>query len=218
MASVPYSFNEKLNQGTTQTKNGISDINLSGLYQLVNTQKTVMNSKILVQTLWIGGGIKLPTGKYNPKDKSSTNDNANLFQLGTGSVDFSVNAMYDIRLQDAGLNVSGSYKMNTNNKYDYSYGNKLSANAQAYYKIRIKNVVTVAPNAGLQFENSKHDMDSYLSVDISGGRLLLGTFGMESSFKNISVGANWQAPVSQSLAKGIVKANNRLMVHVSFLL
>jgi len=218
MASVPYSFNVKLNQGTKQAKKGISDINLSGLYQLVNTQKTVMNSKMLVQTLWVGGSIKLPTGKYNPKDKSSTNDNANLFQLGTGSIDFSVNAMYDIRLQDAGLNVSGSYKMNTNNKYDYSYGNKLNANAQAYYKIRIKNVVTVAPNAGLQFENAKHDVDSYLSVDISGGRLLLGTLGIESSLKKISIGANWQVPVSQSLAIGIVKANNRMMVHFSFLL
>ncbi|MBA4166513.1 MAG: transporter [Chitinophagaceae bacterium] len=218
MTSVPYSFNEKLNQGTRQTKNGISDINLSGLYQLVNTQKTMMNNKMLVQTLWVGGGIKLPTGKYNPKDKSSTSDNANLFQLGTGSLDFSVNAMYDIRLQDAGFNVSGSYKINTSNRYAYSYGNKVNANAQAYYKIRIKKAVTVAPNAGVQFENSKHDVDNHLPVDISGGQLLLGTLGIEAAFRKTSVGANWQTPLSQSLADGIVKANNRMMVHVSFLL
>ena len=218
MATVPYSFNEKLNQGTRQTKNGISDISLSALYQLINTQKTVLNSRMLIQTLWVGGGVKLPTGKYNPKDKSLANDNANLFQLGTGSVDFSVNAMYDVRLQDAGLNVSGSYKINTTNKYDYSYGNKLSANAQAYYKIRIKNVLTLAPNAGVQYEHSQHDVDTHLSVDISGGRLLLGTLGVETAFKKISAGANWQTPISQNLADGIVKANNRMMVHVSFLL
>jgi hypothetical protein len=218
MASVPYSFNEKRNQGTTQTKNGISDISLSALYQLVSSRKTVFNDKMLVQSLWVGGGIKLPTGKYNPKDKSSTNDNANLFQLGTGSVDFSVNAMYDIRVQDAGINISGSYKMNASNKYDYSYGNKLSANAQAYYKWRIKNAVTVAPNAGVQYETARHDIDTHLMVDISGGRLLLGTVGIETTFKNISLGANWQTPFSQSLANGIVKANDRMMVHVSFLL
>ncbi|MEO8583727.1 MAG: transporter [Flavitalea sp.] len=218
MAAVPYSFNEKLNQGTSQTKNGISDINVSGLYQLINSQKTVINSKMLIQTLWVGGGIKLPTGKYNPKDKSSSNDNANLFQLGTGSVDFSVNAMYDIRLQDAGINLAASYKMNTTNKYNYSYGNKISSNAQAYYKFRIKNVVTVAPNAGVQFENSQRDVDTHLSVDISGGRLLLGTIGLETTFKNISIGANWQTPMSQNLANGIVKANDRMMIHASFLL
>ena len=79
-------------------------------------------------------------------------------------------------------------------------------------------MVTVAPNAGVQFENSGHDVDNHLSADISGGRLLSGTLGLETSFKKISVGANWQTPISQSLANGIVRANDRMMVHVSFLL
>ena len=217
MAAIPYNFDEQVNQGLTRKKNGLGDISFSGFYQLINSRKTI-NSKLLVQSLWLGAGIKLPTGKYNPKDKSNTTESANLFQLGTGSTDFIFNAMYDIRLQDAGINATGSYKINTTNKYGYQYGNKFSMNAQAYYKFRIKEKSVIAPNAGVMFEKGQTDVDNGFVVDISGGKLLMGTVGAETVFNKISVGANFQTPLSQDLANGIIKAKNRAMVHISFLL
>lgn len=218
MFAVPYSFNERLNQGTAISKNGLGDITFSGYYQVINNRKTVFSDKLLIQSLWIGAGIKLPTGQYNPLDKSSTNENTNLFQLGTATTDFTLNAMYDIRLQDAGLNLSSSYKINTTNKYNYKYGDKLSINSQAYYKIRVKNIMTIAPNAGIQYERAQKDVDNKFSVDVSGGNLLLGTVGMEVSFKKMSIGGNFQTPLSQNLGNGFVKANNRFMLHVSLAL
>jgi hypothetical protein len=218
MASVPYAFNDKTNQGTTVSKNGISDIYLSGYYQLFNSRKTTAADKLLVQSLWLGGGIKLPTGKYNPADKSNSTQNANLFQLGTGSTDFLLNAMYDVRLQDIGLNVSTSYKINTANKYEYTYGNKFNINTEAYYKFSIQHKFTVAPNAGIQYENGVQDDDNGLSVEASGGNLLVGTIGVETNFNRISIGANYQTPLHQNLGKGIIKANDKCMVHVSFTL
>lgn len=218
MASVPYAFNERENQGVSKSKNGIGDISVSGYYRLFNDKRTAFSKKLLVQTLWIGGGIKLPTGKYIPADKLNTTQSTNLFQLGTASYDFSLSAMYDLRLQDAGLNVSATYKINTINKYDYSYGNKLSTSVQLYYKVRVKNKVTLAPNAGIMYEYSKKDIDNKISVDVSGGDLLLAGAGLEAVFKKMAVGASWQTPLSQNLANGFVKANNRVMVHVSFLL
>ncbi len=215
MASIPYNFNERLNQGNTTKKDGIGDISASGFYQLVNSRKNVFSNNLLVQSLWLGGSVKLPTGDYNPLDKSATNENANLFQLGTGSLDFSVTGMYDIRLQDVGVNLAATYKINTTNKYEYSYGNKFSTNAQVYYKFRIKDIVTIAPNTGVLYENAENDLDHGMSVDISGGRLLMGTVGVEASIKKIAIGGNWQTPLSQNLADGIVKANNRMMLHVA---
>ncbi|HUQ65011.1 MAG TPA: hypothetical protein VM101_02580 [Flavitalea sp.] len=217
MLALPYSFNEQINQGLRASKNGPGDINVSGQYELLNSRKTLDNHMI-VQSLWVGGGIKLATGKYNPNDKSTSNSNANLFQLGTASTDFTANVMYDVRLQDAGINLSATYKRNTVNKYEYRYGNKLSTTAQVYYKIRIDHAVTIAPNGGVQYETAKQDTDHQLTVDISGGRLMMATVGVESAFKKISLGFNWQTPLSQEMAKGIVKANNRFMTHVSFLL
>lgn len=218
MAALPYAFNERNNQGVVNSKNGTGDISINGYYRLLNDKRNVFSKKLMVQTLWIGGGIKLPTGKYTTADKQNTAQNTNLFQLGTASYDFSLHAMYDLRIQDAGLNVSAGYKINTSNKYDYSYGNKLNTTAQLYYKFRIKNKFTIAPNAGVTYENSKKDIDNKIMVDVSGGDLLLGTLGVESTFKKISFGGNWQTPLSQNLANRFVKANSRVMLHISFLL
>jgi hypothetical protein len=217
MATIPYNFNERVNQGTTASKHGIGDISVSGYYQLLNGRKTIHSTKLLVQSLWIGAGIKLPTGKYDPADKQNTSSNANLFQLGTGSLDYTLNGMYDVRIQDVGLNMAASYKVNTSNKYGYSYGNKFNISAQAYYKIRVLKTWLVAPNAGIVYETTKKDVDNKILVDISGGNLLQATLGMELSYNKMAIGGNWQTPLSQNLANGIVKANNRAMVHISFL-
>lgn len=218
MASLPYGFNQRSNQGIQTRKNGLGDISLSAYYQLLNKRHTVQGSNILVQDLWLGGGIKMATGEYNPKDKSSTNNNANLFQLGTGSYDFVLNAMYDIRLQDMGMNISASYKLNNENKYHYAYGNKLNLNAQVYYKFRVGNRFTIAPNTGIQYEDTGNDTDNGFTVTVSGGTLFMGTLGVETSFNKIAIGANFQTPVSQNLANGIVKADSRCMIHLAIAL
>ncbi|HEX5152441.1 MAG TPA: transporter [Parafilimonas sp.] len=218
MGSIPYGFNERINQGVTTTKNGIGDIYLSAYYELLNNRRTTNANKLLVQNLWFGAGVKLPTGKYNPADKTMQNENGNLFQLGTGSTDVLLSVMYDLRLQDAGINLSSMYKINTVNKYDYEYGNKFNINTTAYYKFSIKNKLSIAPNMGVQFETAQQDLDKGLPVEVSGGNLLVGTIGVETSFKSIAIGGNFQTPLSQNLGKGIIKANNRCMVHVSFAL
>lgn len=216
MVTLPYNFTEKTNQAVTKNKSGLGDISLAGFYQLLNKKSMVSKDRLLIQSLWLGGGIKLASGKYNPVDKSNSNQNANLFQLGTGSTDLNLYAMYDIRLQDIGFNINSSYKINTANKYDYSYGNKFSLSTQLYHKFRIGNKSNIAPNAGLFFESAQKDTDGKISVDASGGNMLAGGIGTEFSYKKIMLGFNWQAPISQQLASGIVKARNKMMLHTAF--
>lgn len=217
MASIPYSFDERTNQGITQTKNGLGDISISAFYQLVNSRKTI-SEKMLVQSLWIGGGIKLPTGNYNPLSKVTAVETANLFQLGTGSTDFIVTGMYDVRLQDLGFNLTGSYRINTVNAYQYQYGNKCSISAQAYYKFKIARKFSVSPNAGVLSEMGQKDTDHSVSVDISGGNLLMGSVGAELVYRKFAIGGNWQTPLTQNLANGIIRANDRYMIHFSIVI
>jgi len=217
MATIPYSFDEKRQQGIRLTKNGPGDVSVTGYYQLISSRKTV-GSKLLVQSLWIGAGIKAPTGKYIATDRSDNAKTANLFQLGTGSTDFTLSALYDLRLQDAGINTLAAWKLNTTNSAGYNYGNKLNVTTQLYYKFRVKDRLTIAPNAGIQYENSGKDIDHAFIADISGGELVMGTIGLEMWYKNIAIGGSFQTPFSQNLANGIIKANNRAMLHISFLL
>ena len=81
-----------------------------------------------------------------------------------------MNIMYDLRIQDFGVNTTASYKINTANRDDYRYGNKLSSTIQAYYKVRVKNKFTIAPNAGLAYEIAARDYDNKLLADVTGGQ------------------------------------------------
>lgn len=209
---VPLNFSERSNQGISKSKMGLGDIAVVGYYQVLNYQNTLGN-KLLVQSLWIGGGIKLPTGKYEPAERKENEDSPNNFQLGTASTDFTLNAMYDIRLMDLGLNANVSYKINTRNKYDYQYGNKFSANLLAYYKLRPLKDLSISPNAGILYETAEKDRES----DVSGGYSLMATTGIELSFKQYSIGGNFQPVLSQELADMKVKAGNRIMVHLTYL-
>ena len=215
MASLPYTFNEKINQGVSQQKNGIGDASLNAYYAVLKQNKLIANSKEFAQSLWLGAGVKLPSGKYNPKDKLSVGESSNLFQAGTGSTDFTINALYDVRVNNIGLSAAALYKINTENKYNYRYGNKASASAQLYYRASVSRQLIIAPNAGLLFENAKHDYDNGFKNEISGGNSLIASFGAEASYKKIAFGGSFQTPVSQHLANGIIRGNNRLMLHVA---
>ncbi len=221
LAFVPLSVNAKTNENGTDVKSGLSDVTLQGFYRILRSKKTVgkaENTKLLVQDLWIGGGVKAPTGKYSPADKSTTSVSTNLFQLGTASWDFMLSGMYDIRLQDMGLNLNASYKMNTTNKYDYYYGNRFSSSIQLYHKFRFNNIFMVSPNVGFHIEQSQKDIDGSTAVRATGGTASYGTLGAELQFKQITIGGNWQPVLQQNLGSGAVQTGNRAMIHCSIIL
>ena len=213
---IPYNINERINQDVSTIKSGLGDIAMVGYYQLFSNSASVSNNKLLVHSLWIGAGVKFATGKYDPSEKTGGSGNQNNFQLGTGSTDFTLNAMYDLRIMDAGININGGYKMNTVNRYDYKYGNKMTFNLLAYYKFNIENKFTIAPNAGLLYEKAAKDLHNSQLVQESGGNSTMGIIGAEISIGKIGFGGNFQTPISQNLSGGTVYAGNRAMVHISF--
>jgi len=214
---VPYNFIERKNQGVRYSKQGLGDVAVVGYYNVLKSEYTTDSTfKRVIHTLWIGGGAKLPTGSYDPAGQRAGVGEQNTFQLGTKSFDFTLNAMYDLRIQDVGLNTNVSYKINTVNDYQYQYGNKLTANVLGYYKFRVAKQTTLAPNTGVLYETAATDRREHSRVvEESGGHTLMGIAGTEVSLKRIAFGVNYQVPLSQDLARGQVRANNRLMVHMS---
>jgi len=212
---LPFNRIQRSNAANTTTKQGLGDVAVTGYYRITDNKKTIGN-KLLVQSLWIGGGLKIPTGSYNAEDKNILDGSQNSFQLGTGSIDFSLNGTYDIRLQDAGINTNISYKMNLPNQYDYRYGNKFTLNMLGYYKFRVAGQLTIAPNAGIQFETSRKDQKAKdIEVFESGGHSTMGTAGIEATLGKFSIGGNFQSPLSQRLGEGKLVARERGMMYIS---
>ena len=215
LAFVPYNFNKRESQATSGRKNGLGDIALMGYYKVFDNIGSAAD-RLLIQSLWVGAGLKVPTGKYEPSERLAVNESPNNFQLGTASTDFTINAAYDIRWNDLGLNANLNYKINTENKYGYRYGNKFTSNVLVYHKFRVAEKVTIAPNLGVLYETAVKDIEGgKYDVAVSGGHSLSAVGGVEVGMKGLSFGANYQNVRSQDLAGGRAYAGNRIMVHMS---
>jgi hypothetical protein len=209
---VPYNFIERNNLQEHVKDQGLGDITLIGYYQLMNRQDDPGGFK---QSLWIGAGVKLPTGKYNPEEKNIQQASQNTFQLGTGSTDLSVNLLYDLSYQQTGVNINAGYKMNTANKYEYRYGNKFTANTLFYHRISFKDRFMLVPNVGVLFETAEKDLKTKsIQVWETGGYSMMGTIGVEFSAGRLNIGGNFQQPLTQRLGEGKLKAAYRVMLHM----
>ncbi len=212
---LPYHFIQQTTDDGPSNKNGLGDIAAMVNYKVFDKQSRLANRKMISQQLWFGTGLKLPTGKFDidatdPELVAIANS-----QTGTGSADFMLNAMYNVKINKVGLNTSASYKMNTSNNDRYCFGNKFSASTFLYYAIdKFKTGIT--PNAGLMYENTGNSSLVSQKIANTGGYLVTASAGLEVNLKKITAGANIQLPVDQNFAAGQTTLKARGMAHVSF--
>jgi hypothetical protein len=210
LAFVPYNINHQSSDEGISNKSGLGDITLIANYNLLNKSREGRNT--ISQQLWLGAGIKLPTGKFSA-DAGEIVPAANS-QPGSGSVDFLINAMYAIHINNWGINTSLNYKINEDAD-DYQFGNRFSANAFVFRSIRLDKV-TLNPNVGFLFENLEANKLSKEKIEDTGGNALLAAAGLEIGFNKIAVGFNVQAPVSQNFSNDQTKTKLRGMLHCTF--
>lgn len=217
LSFVPYHFNKQNTDDGLKTKNGLGDITVLANYKLWQSKKLTQHNKSLTQEFWFGAGVKLPTGTYNVDltDPETELGDVNS-QMGTGSVDFIVNAMYNIHLNKTGINTTINYKINTANNSNFKYGDRFSANSFAYYQAKITNAVYAAPNIGVLYEHASANYLSNNKVNETGGYVTIASAGVEVNYRKITVGANVQLPFAQEYAHGQTVAKTRGLVHVTY--
>lgn len=190
-AFIPYMYNDM--RGTDQVvfAQGLGDINLMANYVILNTGEEKSDFKhILIG----GGGVKLPTGKFNLEDKGKI-INRN-FQMGTGSLDFNLNAVYTVRYKKAGINLETGYKINTRNRHDYIFGNQYRASGQIFYWQKF-GPISVLPHAGMNFEQAAMHKDGNIIQTNTGGTAWLASGGMDFYVNRFTLGLNYQEPAAQ---------------------
>jgi len=212
---IPYQINYQNTDDGKKNLSGISDISVLANYKLVD--KIKMNgAKSTSQQLLIGGGFKLPTGKYriDPNNPETELGDVNS-QAGTGSADFLLNSSYNIRFKKIGINTSVTYKISTTNNEQYQFGNRFNAGSFIFYAAKMKNTM-LSPNVGILYQHSATNYFNNTKVDLTGGYLTMAAAGVEIGFKKITIGGNVQLPFSQDFAAGQTEAKTRAMIHMSF--
>lgn len=211
LAFVPFHFNKQTDDDGTTNRNGVGDITLIGQYLLLWPRQV----NHVQHQLWIGGGVKVPTGVFNtdPHDSTTTIADINA-QLGTGSIDYLLNTSYTISIGNAGINTSASYKINGGNKDDYKYGNKFTANCIAFYQFPAGKQ-TLSPNIGVGYESIASNQLEGSKVQYTGSHVTTALAGVEYVVKKIGFGVNAQLPLEQNFAEGQTRLQWKMMAHVT---
>jgi len=211
IAILPYNYIHQVSDDGVTNNQGIGDIAVMTNYKVFDKR----SKHSVAQQLWLGAGIKLPTGKFNVDATDPALVAVANTQTGSASTDFMLNAMYNIKIKKIGINSSASYKINTSNSDDYSFGNKFSANSFVFYAIA-KGQVGIVPNIGVMYETTASNKLVKETVAQTGGHLLSTAAGLELNYRKISVGANVQLPMHQNFSEGQTELKLKGMVHVSF--
>ncbi len=214
MGYLPFQSNMQKGPEGNKSLNKLGDAIFLANYRLVDH---ISSDNKLRQTVVAGGGIKLPTGNYQYEEGSEQEvDNPN-FQAGTGSTDFLLNGSYFLRYKKIAISTGITYKMNTSNKEDYRFGNRLLTVVQFKY---VKDVgsISIIPNIGMVIEKMNEDKESGVVVDHTGGHNVQATFGLDVNNRKIAAGIFYNKPVAQNLAMGHIQAMPGINVHVSFIL
>lgn len=211
---VPYNFNHQNSDDGVTSKKGLGDIIFLANYKVFDIRSASASDKIISQQFWLGGGIKLPTGKFDAEPSDPDLAAIANGQLGSGSTDFLLNAMYNIRINQFGINSTATYKLNSANKDQFKFGDRAAITSFAYYAIPVAKTV-ISPNVGLLFEHTKPSELQNNKIDLTGGSILNSSFGAEFGFNRISVGFNVQVPLTQNFAENQTKEKAKGLVHIS---
>jgi hypothetical protein len=216
LAFVPYFFNQQneVNTGRQVSLQGLSDITALASYNVFNTFWDSTYTGRMNHSLLLGGGIKLPTGRYKYDIGDLSNVANPNFQLGTGSTDFLLTVLYSMRLGNWGWNTDFVYKLNTTNSNQYRFGNRLTTSSLVFYVKEIGNL-TLMPNAGLYAEIAAQDQHRGTHNNRTGGSLTMVNAGLEVFLKRLTIGSTYQHPIFQNLANREVHADARATVHLT---
>jgi hypothetical protein len=212
-AFVPYIHNDMNGTDQVVSASGLGDINIMANYVLLNTGESKSDFK---HTLIAGGGVKLPTGKFDMEDKGKI-INRN-FQLGTGSVDFNLNAVYTLRYKKTGINLETGYKINTRNSHNYLFGNQYRASAQLFFWQQV-GPFSFLPHAGVNYEQAAMHKDGDIIQTNTGGSAWLGSAGLDIYFARFTVGLNAQQPIAQNYnsdTSASITSKDRLTVSLTY--
>lgn len=208
-ALLPYHFHNRETANGKQSISGIGDATFLGMYKIYQTHK---DSTVLVHTLQLGGGVKIPFGKFDQANNGSVNPS---YQVGTGSWDFLLATEYVVKRKQFGLNTMLNYVIKTENEKQYRFGNQFNY-ATTFFYLYEKDKYSIAPQLGFAGEVYEDNYQLGQKVRNTAGDIFMGKLGFEIGKDKFSLGANVMLPIQQNLTGGNVEANYRWSLNLNY--
>ncbi|MEZ4971362.1 MAG: hypothetical protein R2814_17175 [Flavobacteriaceae bacterium] len=197
----------------TQEIKGLGDMSILGLYNLLSVTPDSVVSIKPEHYIQLGGGIKIPTGKYDSANNSGSVNPS--FQLGNGSWDYILAMNYGFTYRNWGISTLLNYTIKTKNPKDYQFGNQLNYGINAFKTYFVSNSLALTPQLGLTGENYAANKEFNMEVTNFKGNVFLGKISVEATYNQYSLGLIGMLPIDQNLNNNKVELKNRISVYLN---
>jgi hypothetical protein len=213
MVFAPISMHQRVESNYTEQISGIGDIFGLANYLLINTGDSLFQKTKI--TWMIGGGMQLPTGKYQQRSRNQTLF-PHAFQIGSGAWAFSANTLFMMRRKKWGFNADATYRYNLKNELEYQFGQQFVTSLNTFHWAEFKNQ-SLLTNVGFIFENFNADKEYGARKSITGGSNVLMSTGMDLYLKSMVIGAHYFHPLWNQLPDAMPVNTSRWMIQLTFL-
>jgi hypothetical protein len=209
---VPYHFHNRERSTGTENIQGLGDVSVMAMYSVYQTHK---DSTVFTHKFQLGGGVKIPTGKF--EEANNTGSVNQSFQVGTGSWDYLLVSEYVIKKKNLGLSTMLNYTFKTENQKHYQFGNQFNYGSTLFYLFDLP-AVKLVPQLGLAGEVYATNKQYGEKLPDTSGDILFSKFGIEAGKGDFSIGVNAMLPITQNLSNSKIEANYRWSVNLNYTL
>jgi hypothetical protein len=192
---VPYRVNQRLETNRLTTIRGLGDIRVEAAYTLLDFGDSIQSD--WKHLLLVGGGVSLPTGKYQQRDDTRLMLPA-AFQLGSGSTDYLLSARYTLRWRTWGINATAQHWFRGANELTYHYGDRSSVSTALFYWGETKRF-SYLPALGLSADWLEKDTQYGELKPATGGALVQLTGGLDVYLGRFLLNSFVQLPIYQDI-------------------
>ncbi|MCW2118718.1 transporter [Flavobacterium sp. 7A] len=209
-ALLPYQDHTRQYAAGPENISGLGDVTIMATYTVL---ESIKDSVVLYNRVQLGGGFKLPTGKFDAISNTGSVNQG--FQVGTGSLDYLLLAEHQLSWGKWGLNTMINYNIKSENKKDYKYGNQFNYGSTLFYMLK-SDRMTYVPQLGIAGEVYKTNWQRGQKLPNTAGDIFFSKIGVEIGRDKFSFGVNVMLPINQNLASGLMKSNYRLGVNLNY--
>ena len=193
--TIPYGVNQRVESNRITTIEGVGDVRLNLNYTLVDYGDSITSD--WKNLLLIGGGLGLPTGKYQQRDNAQLMLPA-LFQIGTGAFSYQLNLNHTVRYRTWGLNTAALYRFRGENELSYDFGDQLGATLTLFYWGEFKKRYFM-PTIGIGYDHFAKDYQYDAVKKQTGGTIWNLNAGLDLYLGKFMINTFYQFPLQQDI-------------------